>query len=149
MRDVAFLQSVFEKYSFDGVIHFAALKAVGESCEKPLEYADNNVGGTIQLTKIMQQFGVQRIIFSSSCTVYGEQVPPIVETMPIGNTTNPYGSSKVLCEYILRDLAHFGGMQVMSLRYFNPIGAHPSGHIGEKQLGKPSNIFPYILKVLL
>lgn len=148
LRDTAFLAWVFWQYSFDGVIHFAALKAVGESCEKPLEYMDNNVGGTIQLAKTMQQFGVQKIIFSSSCTVYGSQTPPIVETMSIGNTSNPYGSSKVLCEYILKDMAEFGGMQVISLRYFNPIGAHPSGYIGEKVSWRPNNIFPYILKVL-
>ncbi len=148
LRDTAFLAWVFWKYSFDGVIHFAALKAVGESCEKPLEYMDNNVGCTIQLAKTMQQFGVQKIIFSSSCTVYGSQTPPIAETMSIGNTSNPYGSSKVLCEYILKDMAEFAKMQVISLRYFNPIGAHPSGYIGENVSWKPNNIFPYILKVL-
>ncbi len=148
LRDASFLQEVFSQYLFDGVIHFAALKSVWESCKKPLEYIDNNVGGTIQLIKTMQQFDVRKIIFSSSCTVYGEQHSPIVETMPIGNTTNPYGTSKVLCEYILKDTSIFGWIQSINLRYFNPIGAHPSGCIGEKVSWRPSNIFPYIMQVL-
>lgn len=95
----------------------------------------------------MQAHNVSKILFSGSCTVYGDQPSPIDESMPIGNTTNPYGRSKVLCEYILQDVALFGSMQAMSLRYFNPIGAHPSGYIGEKVDGRPNNIFPYIMKV--
>lgn len=148
LRDSDFLNTVFSQHECDGVIHFAALKAVGESCENPMKYLENNMGSTLQLIKTMQKFKVQKIIFSSSCTVYGKQQSPIVETMSIWDTNNPYGTSKVLCEYILKDMAHFGGMQVISLRYFNPIGAHPTGYIGERPGWKPSNIFPYILKII-
>ncbi len=148
IKDADFLDKIFAQHVCDGVVHFAALKAVGESCEDPIKYFDNNIGSTIQLIKSMQQHGVQNIIFSSSCTVYGRQISPIVETMPIGNTSNPYGTSKALCEYILQDMARFGWLNVISLRYFNPIGAHPTGYIGERSGWKPSNIFPYILKVL-
>lgn len=130
-------------------MHFAALKSVGESCRQPGLYFANNVSGTINVLDAMIQHAVKKIIFSGSATVYGtpEQLP-IMEESPVGGTTNPYGTTKVLCETILQDYVHFAGLQAISLRYFNPIGAHPSGLVGERVPGVPNNIFPYILKVL-
>jgi UDP-glucose 4-epimerase len=130
-------------------MHFAALKSVGESCSKPGLYFSNNVTGTINLADAMIKHGIKKIIFSGSATVYGTPNQlPITEQSPVGNTTNPYGTSKVLCETILQDYVQFAGLQAISLRYFNPIGAHPSGLMGERVPGIPNNIFPYILKVL-
>jgi len=147
IRDAEFLRSVFEKHAFDGVVHFAGLKAVGESCAMPLQYHDNNVVGSVRLFEVMEEFGVRKVIFSSSATVYrSDNVPPFTEDMPLG-TTNPYGTTKLVIEYILRDLAMQKDWSVMSLRYFNPIGAHPSGHIGEVPSGIPNNLLPYVLDV--
>lgn len=146
------MAKVFEKGKFDAVIHFAGLKAVGESVEKPLEYYENNVSGTINLLKCMQEYGVKRIIFSSSATVYGDQGTEsahCVETMETGrNLTNPYGRTKYMIEEILKDVAISDPeFSATILRYFNPVGAHPSGLLGENPNGRPNNLMPIIMKV--
>ena len=148
IRNSEDLDRVFSEYSIDAVMHFAALKSVGESCSKPGLYFANNVTGTINLLDMMLKHTVKKIVFSGSCTVYGQAQPPVSEQSPVGNTTNPYGTTKVLCEAILQDYVQFAGLQAISLRYFNPIGAHPSGLLGERVVWIPNNIFPYILKVL-
>ena len=145
--DRVFLTSIFERYSFDGVVHFAGLKAVGESCSEPLLYHANNVGGSITLFEIMEAYRVKNIIFSSSATVYrSDNIPPFTEDMPLG-TTNPYGTTKLVIEYLLRDLATQRWWSVTALRYFNPIWAHPSWYIGETPSGIPNNLLPYLLDV--
>ena len=148
VRDTALLARLFAQQSFDGVIHFAALKAVGESVAKPLAYYDNNVGGTLVLLQAMQSAGVRRFVFSSSATVYGApDALPITEQAPI-RTANPYGATKAMVEQVLRDLATADARwSVVSLRYFNPIGAHPSGEIGEDPNDIPNNLFPFICQV--
>jgi len=148
VRDTALLARLFEQHTPDGVIHFAALKAVGESVEKPLAYYDNNVGGTLALLQAMQAAGVRRFGFSASATVYGApDALPITEQAPI-RTTNPYGATKAMVEQVLRDLAAADARwSVVSLRYFNPIGAHPSGEIGEDPHDIPNNLFPFICQV--
>ncbi|HHT50277.1 MAG TPA: UDP-glucose 4-epimerase GalE [Eubacteriaceae bacterium] len=144
------LDRVFKENKIDGVIHFAGLKAVGESVEKPLEYYHNNITGTLVLCDLMKEYGVKRLVFSSSATVYGnpERVP-ISEDFPL-NTTNPYGSTKLMIERILEDLyisdREWG---ISLLRYFNPIGAHQSGRIGEDPNGIPNNLMPFITQVAL
>ncbi len=149
VRDAALLRSVFGTYSLDGVVHFAGLKAVGESVKQPLRYYDNNVNGTLSLLQEMAQAGVRRIVFSSSATVYGEPATmPIAETCPVGNPTNPYGSSKLMVERVLQDLAQSDPQwSIAILRYFNPIGAHASGMIGEDPHGIPNNLLPFITQV--
>ncbi len=139
------LERVFTEQSIDAVIHFAALKAVGESVSEPLRYYQNNISGTINLLSCMQKHGCHRIVFSSSATVYGTNNPsPCVEGMPI-SATNPYGWTKVMMEQILTDFAHTDpSIKVILLRYFNPVGAHASGLIGENPLGRPNNIMPTI-----
>lgn len=134
---------------FDACIHFAALKAVGESVEKPLTYYDNNVGGTIALLDVLVEAGVTNFVFSSSATVYGgENEPPFREDMPIGAATNPYGWTKIMMEQVLTDVqAANTGWSVSLLRYFNPVGAHPSGLIGEAPKGTPNNLMPYVARV--
>lgn len=134
--------------SFDAVIHFAALKSVGESCVRPLEYFDNNVSGTIALLRAMRAAGVGRLVFSSSATVYGAPSSlPIDESAPL-SVTNPYGRTKLIVEQILEDAcAADPGLRAISLRYFNPVGAHPSGLIGEAPSGVPNNLMPYICQV--
>ena len=142
------LEAVFDQAPIDAVIHFAALKAVGESVRMPLAYYHNNVTGTLILCQVMQQFGVKTIVFSSSATVYGlpERVP-ITEAMPLA-ATNPYGRTKLMIEEILRDVAVADPeWRVALLRYFNPVGAHPSGRIGEDPRGTPNNLVPYIAQV--
>jgi UDP-glucose 4-epimerase len=148
VRDSTALARLFARHAFDGVIHFAALKAVGESVAKPLAYYDNNVGGTLALLQAMQEAGVRRFVFSSSATVYGApEALPITEQAPI-RTTNPYGATKAMVEQVLRDLAAADARwAVVSLRYFNPIGAHPSGEIGEDPNDVPNNLFPFICQV--
>lgn len=133
----------------DACIHFAALKAVGESVEKPMLYYDNNVGGTIALLDVLVDNGVGAFIFSSSATVYGDPSElPLTEDMPIGSATNPYGWTKIMMEQILRDTqAAHPAMSVSLLRYFNPVGAHPSGLIGEDPEGVPDNLMPFVAKV--
>ncbi len=149
IRDKEFLDKVFAENEIDAVIHFAGLKAVGESVEKPLEYYDNNIGGTVKLLEAMRDAGCKKIVFSSSATVYGaENESPLREDMPEGKTTNPYGTTKLYIERILRDTCFADGeWSVCLLRYFNPIGAHKSGKIGEDPNGIPNNLVPYIAKV--
>ena len=143
------LSNVFEQFRIDAVIHFAALKAVGESTEVPLRYYQNNVYGSMCLLEVMQKYNVHDFIFSSSATVYGEENDvPYVENMKLGTPSSPYGASKVMVERMLGDLAlsdsNFRGV---SLRYFNPIGAHESGNIGEDPKGIPNNLLPYVAQV--
>ena len=139
------LTKVFDTHKIDAVIHFAGLKAVGESVEKPLKYYDNNVNGTIVLCEVMQKYGCKSIVFSSSATVYGDpHATPIEENFPL-SATNPYGKSKLLTEEILRDLYMSDNRwKVVLLRYFNPVGAHSSGTIGEDPNGIPNNLMPFI-----
>ncbi|MGN1118003.1 MAG: UDP-glucose 4-epimerase GalE [Acutalibacteraceae bacterium] len=149
IRDEKGLSEIFTKEKIEAVIHFAGLKAVGESCRLPLEYYDNNVGGTITLCRVMKKFGCKKIVFSSSATVYGmNNVSPLREDMPAGGTTNPYGTTKYMIELILKDLyAADNEWSVLLLRYFNPIGAHESGRIGENPNGIPNNLMPYVSQV--
>jgi UDP-glucose 4-epimerase len=148
VRDGAALDRLFAEQPIDGVIHFAGLKAVGESVSQPLRYFDNNVGSTLALLQAMDRAGVRRIVFSSSATVYGdpEQVP-ITESSRL-QVTNPYGRTKLMCEDILRDLQESDPRwQVAILRYFNPVGAHISGTLGEHPNGIPNNLMPFITQV--
>lgn len=149
LLDVVGVEDVFENESIDSVIHFAGLKAVGESVYKPLEYYHNNITGTLVLCDVMRKHGVKNIVFSSSATVYGDPAfIPITEECPKGEITNPYGQTKAMLEQILTDL-HTADPEwnVMLLRYFNPIGAHESGLIGEDPKGIPNNLVPYIAQV--
>lgn len=150
LRDYAAMDDLFAKNHYDLVIHFAGLKAVAESVEKPLEYYENNVGGTVNLLKCMQKYNVKKIIFSSSATVYGDQgVARLNETMQTGvGITNPYGETKHVIEEILKDLAESDPtFNITILRYFNPVGNHESGLIGEDPNGIPNNLMPIIMKV--
>ncbi|HEU5292246.1 MAG TPA: UDP-glucose 4-epimerase GalE [Cyclobacteriaceae bacterium] len=143
--DKDFVANVFKTQGpIDAVIHFAAFKSVGESGSKPLEYHQNNVGSLLVLLEVMKDFGVRDIIFSSSCTVYGQpdQIP-VNEMAPFKRAESPYGATKQICERILEDVSMVG-YRVISLRYFNPIGAHPSSHIGEISIGTPNNLIPYV-----
>lgn len=134
---------------FDAVIHMAAYKAVGESVEKPLRYYDNNVAGTVRMLSVLDEAGVKSIVFSSSATVYGEpKTLPLREEMPIGTATNPYGWTKIMMEQVMSDLAQSDPQwSVTLLRYFNPVGAHESGLIGESPIGEPTNLMPYVCQV--
>ena len=136
-------------HHFDACIHFAGLKAVGESVEKPWEYYENNIGGTLTLVDVMRKHGCKNIIFSSSATVYGDPAEiPITENCPKGQCTNPYGWTKSMLEQVLMDIQKADPeWNVVLLRYFNPIGAHPSGRIGENPNGIPNNLMPYITQV--
>lgn len=149
VADRAALSQVFEENEIEGVIHFAGFKAVGESVKKPVAYYRNNLNATLTLLECMSQYGCKRLIFSSSATVYGAKNPvPYQETMPTGCCTNPYGWTKHMIEQILRDAAAADpAMSVVLLRYFNPIGAHESGQIGEYPNGIPNNLMPYITQV--
>lgn len=149
MRDKESLKPIFEENKIDVVIHFAGLKAVGESVEKPLLYYQNNIGGTLNLCEVMAEYGCKRIIFSSSATVYGDpSVVPITEESKKGECTNPYGWTKSMQEQILTDLYTADDeWSVVLLRYFNPIGAHESGLIGDNPNGIPNNLMPYIMQV--
>ncbi len=151
IRDKAVLDKVFAENEIEAVIHFAGLKAVGESVSKPLEYYDNNIGGTVTLLEAMRDAGCKRIVFSSSATVYGEEnVSPLREDMPEGKTTNPYGTTKLYIERILKDTFRADGdWSICLLRYFNPIGAHKSGRIGEDPKGIPNNLVPYVSQVAI
>ena len=148
IRDSASLRQVFAAHQFFGVIHFAGLKAVGESVAKPLMYYNNNVSGTITLLEVMAEYNVKRLVFSSSATVYGDpETLPIDEGFP-RSCTNPYGQSKLVVEHILEDLAvSDNNWNLVTLRYFNPVGAHPSGRIGEDPNDIPNNLMPYISQV--
>ncbi len=149
IRDGERLSQIFRENKIDAVIHFAGLKAVGESVKKPLMYYRNNIDTTLTLLETMQAAGVRNIIFSSSATVYGEENPvPYKETMQRGVCTNPYGWTKAMMEQIFEDAARADpSLSVVLLRYFNPIGAHPSGRIGEDPLGIPNNLMPYVTQV--
>ena len=148
IRDAESLRQVFLSHHFFGVIHFAGLKAVGESVAKPLLYYNNNVSGTITLLEVMAEYDVKNLVFSSSATVYGDpEILPIDETSP-RSCTNPYGQSKLAVEHILEDLAvSDDSWNLIPLRYFNPVGAHPSGQIGEDPNDIPNNLMPYISQV--
>lgn len=149
LLDKEALEAVFDKEKIDAVIHFAGLKAVGESVAKPLEYYQNNITGTLVLCDVMRSHGVKKIIFSSSATVYGDPAfVPITEDCPKGKITNPYGQTKSMLEQVLTDL-HVADPEwnVILLRYFNPVGAHESGRIGEDPSGIPNNLTPYITQV--
>jgi UDP-glucose 4-epimerase len=147
-RDRAALDRLFKEHQIAGVIHFAGMKAVGESVEKPLEYFDNNLNSTLTVLQAMRAAGVKQFIFSSSATVYGDPASvPIREDFPL-QVTNPYGRTKLMCEEILRDLmVAEPDWQIAILRYFNPVGAHESGTIGESPNGIPNNLMPYITQV--
>ena len=142
------MREIFKKHDFAAVINFAGYKAVGESVQKPIEYYENNISGMLALIDVMREFNVKNLVFSSSATVYGNpHTVPITEDFPL-STTNPYGSTKLFIEYILKDLAKADPeFNIAILRYFNPIGAHPSGLIGEDPNGIPNNLCPYITKV--
>ena len=143
------MAKVFEENKIDSVIHFAGLKAVGESVQKPLEYYSNNINSMLTVIELMREYNVKKLVFSSSATVYGQSEDvPFTEESPLGMCTNPYGWTKWMIEQILRDCAHADPeLKVVLLRYFNPVGAHPSGLIGEDPQGIPNNLFPYISKV--
>ena len=151
VRDELLLDSIFEKHQIDGVIHFAGLKAVGESVQKPIEYYDNNIKSTLALVEAMKKHNVKKIIFSSSATVYSsDNEMPLTESSNTGNCSNPYGWTKYFSEIILSDLAKSDPeWSVILLRYFNPIGAHKSGMIGEDPNGIPANLMPYLSKVAI
>ena len=149
IRDREGLEKVFEAENIDSCIHFAGLKAVGESVAKPWEYYENNIGGTLVLLDVMKKHGVKNIIFSSSSTVYGDpDSVPVTEESPVKKCTNPYGSTKSMQETIFADIYNADKeWNIVLLRYFNPIGAHPSGKIGENPNGIPNNLMPYITQV--
>ncbi len=150
VADFSLLRKIFGEHSFDAVIHFAGYKAVGESVQKPLMYYENNLESTLHLCKVMSEFGCKRLVFSSSATVYGNPKKlPLTEDTPL-STTNPYGTTKLMIENILRDVsASDSEWSIALLRYFNPIGAHDSGLIGENPKGIPNNLMPYIIKVAI
>jgi UDP-glucose 4-epimerase len=144
-RNAALLKEVLINENIEGVIHFAASKAVGESVQNPLKYYDNNLGSTITLLELMVELGIKNLVFSSSCTVYGEpEFIPVTEQTPRQPATSPYGSTKVMCEDILRDTAAANQIHTIALRYFNPIGAHETAEIGELPNGVPSNLIPFV-----
>ncbi|WP_026177531.1 UDP-glucose 4-epimerase GalE [Thiobacillus denitrificans] len=148
IRDRAALRALFARHAIDAVVHFAGLKAVGESVEKPLLYYDNNIAGSIALFEVMAESGVKSVVFSSSATVYGDPATvPITEDFPL-SATNPYGRSKLFIEEMLRDIARVDeSWNIALLRYFNPVGAHESGLIGEDPRGIPNNLMPYVAQV--
>jgi UDP-glucose 4-epimerase len=150
IRDRDLLRKMFSQYQIDAVLHFAGLKAVGESVDLPLKYYDNNVSGSIILFEVLAEFGCKKLIFSSSATVYGNtDTVPITEDAPL-STTNPYGASKLMVENILRDIYQSDPRwSIILLRYFNPVGAHVSGLIGENPNGTPNNLMPYISQVAI
>ncbi|GGD72609.1 UDP-glucose 4-epimerase GalE [Lacimicrobium alkaliphilum] len=147
--DRALLDKLFGEQHIDSVIHFAGLKAVGESVQQPLRYYQNNVAGTLTLCQAMQDHDVTNLVFSSSATVYGDPTAlPLTESMPTGEPTNPYGQSKLMVELLLKDLYRAdNNWNITLLRYFNPVGAHPSGEIGEDPNGIPNNLMPFIAQV--
>ncbi|SDY98367.1 UDP-galactose 4-epimerase [Tindallia californiensis] len=142
------LQRLFSEHKLEGVLHFAGLKAVGESVDRPLDYYQNNILSTIVLVKVCLKHRIDKFVFSSSATVYGDQPSPLVEDMELGKTVNPYGETKVMSERILTDVSKVNPtLAIASLRYFNPIGAHESGLIGERSVGTPNNVMPLINRV--
>lgn len=151
IADKTAMSKIFEENNIFGVIHFAGLKAVGESVEKPLEYYKNNISGTLSMCEVMREYNVKNIIFSSSATVYGDpETVPITEECPKGQCTNPYGWTKSMLEQMLMDIQKADNeWNVILLRYFNPIGAHKSGLMGEDPNGIPNNLMPYVMKVAI
>lgn len=149
MRKVEDLEKIFSENVIDVIIHFAGLKAVGESCVKPFEYYENNISGTLNIISMMRKYNVKKMVFSSSATVYGDpEVIPITEECKVGGVTNPYGQTKLMLEQILTDIQKADpDFDIALLRYFNPIGAHESGLIGEAPNGIPNNLLPYVAKV--
>ena len=148
LRDRAVLQEIFAQHTIEGVLHFAGLKAVGESCVQISAYHDANISSTLRLLEVMQEYNVKRLIFSSSATVYaGTNTMPLTEKSWVWDTTNPYGTTKLVIEQLLHDYGRHLGWSIALLRYFNPIGAHPSGLIGEQPRGRPNNLLPYIMQV--
>lgn len=145
-NDEAAMRGIFEQNDIGGVIHFAASKAVGESVEKPLKYYENNLGSTLLLLRLMTELGIKNLVFSSSCTVYGQPDHlPVTEETPRQEAASPYGNTKRICEDFIHDVVHSGtGLKAISLRYFNPIGAHESALIGELPIGTPSNLVPFL-----
>lgn len=150
-NDKVMVESVFSTYDIKGVIHFAAFKAVGESTKLPLKYYYNNIGSLVLLLETMEKFGVRNLVFSSSCTVYGEpKVLPATEDTPRQDAESPYGNTKKICEDILADVIKSRSKnRIISLRYFNPIGAHPSSEIGELPIGVPANLVPFITQTAI
>ena len=148
IRDRAAMEKIFAEHKFDAVIHFAAFKAVGESCRMPLKYYENNISGTVSLLQIMEKYNVKKIIFSSSATVYGDpERLPLDENCRL-STTNPYGSTKLMMENMMQDVQKADKeWNIILLRYFNPVGAHESGLIGEDPKGIPNNLMPYVAQV--
>ena len=148
IRDVEGMEKIFASHKFDAVIHFAAFKAVGESCRLPLKYYENNISGTVSLLQIMEKYNVKKVIFSSSATVYGDpERLPLDETCRL-STTNPYGSTKLMMENIMQDVYKADNeWNIILLRYFNPVGAHESGLIGEDPKGIPNNLMPFVAQV--
>ena len=147
LLDSAALEAVFQSHPFSAVIHFAGIKAVGESVKEPLRYYHNNITGTLNLLQCMRKFRVQTLVYSSSATVYGEpSETPILETAEI-HPTSPYGWTKAMIEQIITDVTEVEGWQSVILRYFNPVGAHPSGRLGEAPQGVPNNLMPYLAQV--
>lgn len=141
------MRTIFDRYHFEGIVHFAAYKAVGESVLKPIKYYSNNLNSLLVCLSLAEEFKVGNFLFSSSCTVYGEpeNSPVVTEDSPVLEANSPYGSTKQMCERILSDFVKSGTeIKVLNMRYFNPVGAHPSGHIGELPSGKPSNLLPYV-----
>lgn len=150
IRDKVWLSQIFEDNKIDGVIHFAAMKAVGESCSKPFIYYDNNITWSLNLFEVMDDYGVKNIVFSSSATVYDATKwnPPFDEDSVLW-TTNPYGTTKLVIEYMMKDLSNYRDWHCISLRYFNPVWAHPSWLIWENPKDKPNNLLPYVFKVAI
>lgn len=150
-NDAKALEQICKKENIEGVIHFAAYKAVGESVEKPLKYYENNIGSTLKVLEVMLKLGIRNLVFSSSCTVYGQpDAIPVTEDTPRKPAASPYGNTKTICEDILRDTITAGNpLKIIALRYFNPIGAHPSAHIGELPRGVPSNLVPFITQAAI
>jgi UDP-glucose 4-epimerase len=145
-KDKKTMQTIFEKENFSGIIHFAAYKAVGESVEQPLKYYENNINSLLVLLELSLEFKISNFIFSSSCTVYGSpEIIPVTENSPVGKIASPYGNTKIICENILTDFSNSANwFKPVILRYFNPIGSHPSGTIGELPIGIPNNLVPFI-----
>lgn len=150
IRDKAALKTFIKSQpNIEAVIHFAANKAVGESMALPLKYYENNVGGTVNVLEAMQEAGIKNIVFSSSCTVYGEATPPVDENAPIPLAQSPYGNTKQICEEVLRDQCYATDLKVVALRYFNPVGAHETALIGELPIGVPNNLVPFITQTAI
>ena len=150
-NDIKALEQICKKENVEGIIHFAAYKAVGESVQQPLKYYENNIGSTLNVLEVMLKLNIKNLVFSSSCTVYGQPDSiPVTEDTPRKPAASPYGNTKTICEDILRDTITAGNpLKIISLRYFNPIGAHPSAHIGELPRGVPGNLVPFITQTAI